>query len=80
LGGERPPERPAVNRRADIQVLMLIIVGGQNRPEIIQAADLLEKSIPVHGRSSSSLTQPTGPTRRDEFNQVVLKFLDGLRV
>ena len=65
LGGERPPERPAGSRLADIQVHMLIIVGSWARSEIIEAADLLERSISVHGRSSSPTRPTTGLTRRD---------------
>jgi pimeloyl-ACP methyl ester carboxylesterase len=46
LGDERLPKTPAVNRLGEIQVPTLVIVGDQDRPEIIEAADLLERSIP----------------------------------
>ncbi len=49
LGDERLPKTPAVNRLGVIQVLTLVIVGDQDRPEIIEAADLLARSIP-HAR------------------------------
>ena len=46
LGDERLPKTPAVNRLGEIQVPTLVIVGDQDRPEIIEAADLLARSIP----------------------------------
>ena len=46
LGAERPLETPALNRLAEIQVPTLIIVGDRDRPEIIEAADLLERRSP----------------------------------
>jgi len=49
LGAERLPEPPAVNRLAEIQVPSLVIVGGQDRPRVIEAADLPEGTFLVHG-------------------------------
>jgi 2-hydroxy-6-oxonona-2,4-dienedioate hydrolase len=81
LGDERLPKTPAVNRLGEIQVPTLVIVGDQDRPEIIEAADLLERSIP-HARNVvipktahlSSMEKPAG------VNWIVLEFLEGLRL
>ena len=81
LGDERLPKTPAVNRLGEIQVPTLVIVGDQDRPEIIEAADFLERSIP-HARNVvipktahlSSMEKP------EEFNRIVLEFLEGLRL
>jgi 3-oxoadipate enol-lactonase len=81
LGDERLPKTPAVNRLGEIQVPTLVIVGDQDRPEIIEAADFLERSI-THARNVvipktahlSSMEKPA------EFNRIVLEFLEGLRL
>jgi 2-hydroxy-6-oxonona-2,4-dienedioate hydrolase len=81
LGDERPLEPPAVDRLAEIQVPTLIIIGDQDQPEIIEAGDLLERSIPLARRAvmpgTAHLPNMESP---DEFNRIVLEFLDGLRV
>jgi pimeloyl-ACP methyl ester carboxylesterase len=81
MGYERVLEPPAVNRLAEIQVPTLIIVGDRDRPEIIEAADLLERSIPQARRAvipgTAHLPNMEKP---QEFNRFVLEFLEGLRV
>lgn len=81
LGDERLPKTPAVNRRGEIQVPTLVIVGDQDRPEIIEAADLLERSIP-HARKVVIPETALLPSmeRPAEFNRIVLEFLEGLRL
>jgi pimeloyl-ACP methyl ester carboxylesterase len=81
LGDERLPKTPAVNRLGEIQVPTLVIVGDQDRPEIIEAADLLERSIP-HARKVVIPETAHLPSmaRPAEFNRIVLEFLEGLRL
>lgn len=81
LGDERLPKTPAVNRLGEIQVPTLVIVGDQDRPEIIEAADLLERSIP-HARKVVIPETALLPSmeRPAEFNRIVLEFLEGLRL
>jgi pimeloyl-ACP methyl ester carboxylesterase len=81
LGDERPLEPPAVDRLAEIQVPTLIIVGDHDRPGIIGSADILERSIPQARRAvmpgTAHLPNMESP---QEFNRIVLQFLEGLRV
>jgi pimeloyl-ACP methyl ester carboxylesterase len=81
LGDERPLEPPAVNRLAEIQVPTLVIVGDLDRPEIIEAADLLERRIPRARRAVIPGTAHLPNMERPRgFNRVVLEFLEGLGV
>jgi 3-oxoadipate enol-lactonase len=81
LGDEQPLEPPAVDRLAEIQVPTLIIVGEYDRSEIVARAEILERSIPdarkVMLPGTAHLPNMESP---DEFNWIVLEFLDGLRV
>jgi pimeloyl-ACP methyl ester carboxylesterase len=81
LGDERLPKTPAVNRLGEIQVPTLVIVGDQDRPEIIEAADLLARSI-SHARKVVIPETAHLPSmaRPAEFNRIVLEFLEGLRL
>jgi pimeloyl-ACP methyl ester carboxylesterase len=81
LGDERPLEPPAVNRLVEIQVPTLVIVGDLDRPEIIEAADLLQKRIPRARRAVIPGTAHLPNLERPQgFNRVVLEFLEGLEV
>jgi pimeloyl-ACP methyl ester carboxylesterase len=79
LGDERPLEPPAVNRLAEIQVPTLVIVGDLDRPEIIEAADLLQLRIPRARRAVIPDTAHLPNMERPQgFNRVALGFLEGL--
>ena len=79
LGTERPLEPPAVNRLPEIQLPTLVIVGGQDRPKTTEAADLLHKSIPQARRTVMSGTAHLPNMESpQEFNRIVLEFLDEL--
>ena len=80
-GDERQLQPPAVNRLAEIQVPTLVIVGDLDRPWIIEAADLLERRIARARRAVIAGTAHLPNMERpQEFNRVVLEFLEGLVV
>jgi pimeloyl-ACP methyl ester carboxylesterase len=78
-GDEQPLEPPAANRLIEVQVPALVLVGDQDRPEIVATADLLEERLPnaqkVVMRSSAHLPNMELP---EEFNRIVLEFLNGV--
>jgi pimeloyl-ACP methyl ester carboxylesterase len=78
-GDERPPEPPAANRLAEIKIPALVVVGDRDRPEIVAAAELLEERLP----NAQKVVMPgtahlPSMERPEEFNRIVLEFLDGL--
>jgi 3-oxoadipate enol-lactonase len=78
LGAERPLEPPALNRLAEIQVPTLVIAGDLDRPEIIEAADLLERRSPRARRVAIPGTAHLPNMKRPRgSNRVVLGFLGG---
>ena len=78
LGAERPLEPPAVNRLAEIQVPTLVIAGDLDRPENIEAADLLERRSPRARRAVIPGTAHLPNMKRPRgLNRVVLGFLGG---
>jgi pimeloyl-ACP methyl ester carboxylesterase len=81
LGSELPLEPPAVNRLAEIQIPTLVIVGDRDRPKTVEAADLLQRSIP-HSRQVVMPRTAHLPDmeKTEEFNRIVLEFLDELGV
>jgi pimeloyl-ACP methyl ester carboxylesterase len=79
LGEERPPEPPAAGRLSEIQAPSLIVVGDRDRPEIVAAAELLAERLP----NAQKVVMPEtahlpNMERPEEFNRIVLEFLDGL--
>jgi 2-hydroxy-6-oxonona-2,4-dienedioate hydrolase len=79
VGDERPPEPPAVDRVAGIRAPTLVIVGDLDRPEIVASADLLEERLP----NARKVVMPGTAhlpnfERPDDFNRIVLGFLDEL--
>jgi pimeloyl-ACP methyl ester carboxylesterase len=79
LGSEQRLEPPALNRLDELRVPMLVIVGDEDRPHVIEAADLLEQRIAgarkvvMHGTAHvPNMEQP------EQFNRLVLDFLSSL--
>ena len=75
-----PLEPPALNRLAEVKVPTLIVVGDRDAPEILEIADTLEQSIAEATKvvlpgtaHHPNMEQP------EEFNRIVLDFLDGLQ-
>ena len=79
VGVERPSEPPAVNRLAEITVPTLIVVGDLDQPETIAAANLLEERLPnAHKVVMPGTAHLPNMERPEEFNEIVLGFLDEL--
>ncbi len=79
VGDERELEPPAVDRLAGIMVPTLVIVGDLDRPRIVSSADLLEKSLPNARKVAMPGTAHLPNMERpEEFNRIVLGFLDEL--
>jgi 2-hydroxy-6-oxonona-2,4-dienedioate hydrolase len=81
LGAESSLTPPAVNRLAEIRIPALVIVGDRDQPKTTRAADLLHRNIP-HARRvvmprTAHLPNMESP---QEFNRIVLGFLEGLGV
>lgn len=81
LGAESSLTPPAVNRLAEIRIPALVIVGDRDQPKTTRAADLLHRNIP-HARRvvmprTAHLPNMESP---QEFNRIVLEFLEGLGV
>ncbi len=76
-----PLEPPAINRLAEVKVPTLIVVGDEDIPEILEIADTLEQGI---AKATKVVIPGTAHhpnmEKPEEFNRVVLDFLNGLRV
>ena len=75
-----PLEPPAVNRLAEVKMPTLIVVGDQDAPEVLEVADTLEQGI----AGAKKLVLPGTAhhlhmEKPQEFNRVVLEFLNGLQ-
>jgi pimeloyl-ACP methyl ester carboxylesterase len=76
LGDEWEPEPPAADRLPDVQAPTLLIVGDEDQPSVIAAADLLQRELPnvrkvvMHGAAHMPNME-----RPEEFNLIVLDFL-----
>jgi pimeloyl-ACP methyl ester carboxylesterase len=78
-GDEQPLQPPAANRLAEIRVPSLVIVGDRDRPETIATADLLEERLPIAQKVVMPGTAHLPNMERpEEFNRIVLEFLDGV--
>jgi 2-hydroxy-6-oxonona-2,4-dienedioate hydrolase len=77
LGEERPVDPPAVERLAEIRFPVLVVAGERDRPEVNARADLLTRSIP-HAQKVVVAETAHVPNmeKPEEFNRVVLEFLD----
>lgn len=76
---EQGLEPAAYDRLGELQVPTLVVVGDQDRPHVVSAADTMEariagaRKVVMHGTAHvPSLEQPA------EFNRIVLDFLGGL--
>ncbi len=75
-----PLEPPAVNRLAEVKAPTLIMVGDQDASEVLEIADTLEqgiagaKKVVIPGTAHHLHME-----KPEEFNRVVLEFLNGLQ-
>ena len=73
----RPLNPPAVQRLGEIQVPVLIVVGGLDAPEILRAADVMAAAIPGARKVIlPGCAHLPNMERPEEFNRVVLEFLE----
>src|SRR5215210_7981057 len=76
LGEEWEPDPAAADRLPDVQATTLLIVGDEDQPRVLAAADLLEKELPnvrkvvMHGTAHVPNME-----RPEEFDRIVLEFL-----
>lgn len=78
LGEEQEPETPAATRLAEIRAPTLVLVGDEDRPRPLAAADLLTESIPNARKAVMSGTAHLPNMERpQEFNRLVWDFLEG---
>jgi 2-hydroxy-6-oxonona-2,4-dienedioate hydrolase len=74
-----PLEPPAINRLAEVRVPTLIIIGDEDVPEVIDAADILEQGIAGAQKVVIPGTAHHPHMEKpEEFNRIVLDFLNGL--
>jgi 2-hydroxy-6-oxonona-2,4-dienedioate hydrolase len=78
LGEELDPEIPAASRLSQIQAPTLVLVGDEDRARTLAAADLLERELP-DARKTVMVGTAHLPNmeRPEEFNRLVLDFLEG---
>ena len=75
-GTLQPLDPPAISRLEEIRVPTLIIVGDQDRPEILATADLLAAGIAdAQTVVMRGVAHVPNMERPQEFNQIVLDFL-----
>ena len=80
LGEELEPEVPAASRLSGIQAPTLVLVGDEDRARTLAAAGLLEGEIPnVHKTVMAGTAHLPNMERPEEFNRLVLSFLEGLK-
>ncbi len=78
-GEELEPEVPAASRLCQIQAPTLLIVGDEDRARTLAAADLLERKLPDARKTAMPGTAHLPSMERpEEFNRLVLDFLEGL--
>jgi pimeloyl-ACP methyl ester carboxylesterase len=72
------PDPLAVRRLHEIEAPTLVVVGDKDVPTVLQAADLLMKSIPnVHKAVIQDAAHLPNLEHPEEFNRIVLDFLLG---
>jgi pimeloyl-ACP methyl ester carboxylesterase len=76
LTGEKFASRPAIDRLAEIQVPTLVIVGDQDDPSVLRAAEELGATIPGAERAViSGGAHLLNLEKPEEFNRLVFDFL-----
>lgn len=76
IGEELDPQPPAATRLSQIRAPTLVLVGEEDRPRILAAADLLEREIPNARKTVIPGTAHVPNMERpEEFNRLVLDFL-----
>jgi len=74
-----PLEPPAINRLTEVRVPTLIVLGDEDEPAVIEAVGILERGIPGAKKVVIPGTAHHPHMEKpEEFNRVVLDFLDGL--
>jgi pimeloyl-ACP methyl ester carboxylesterase len=77
-GEELEPETPAASRLSQIRAPTLVLVGDEDRARTLAAADLLGGAIPGSRKTVMSGTAHLPNMERpEEFNRLVLDFLEG---
>jgi pimeloyl-ACP methyl ester carboxylesterase len=75
-----PPEPPSINRLSEVKIPTLIVVGAEDVPEILEIANTLEQGIAGAKKvvipGTAHHLQMENP---EEFNRIVLDFLNGLQ-
>jgi 2-hydroxy-6-oxonona-2,4-dienedioate hydrolase len=80
LGEEVEPRTPAATRLSQIQAPTLVLVGEVDRARILAAADLLADNLPNARKVVIDGTAHLPNLERpEEFNRLVLDFLNGVR-
>jgi len=78
LGEELELWPPAAPRLSQIQASTLVLVGDEDRPRTLAAADLLERELPDARKTVMAGTAHLpNMERSEEFNRLVLEFLKG---
>jgi pimeloyl-ACP methyl ester carboxylesterase len=73
-----PLDPPAVGRLNEIHVPTLIIAGALDHPEILRAADVMQKKITGAKKVIiEDVAHMPNMEKPEEFNQIVLEFLEG---
>jgi len=73
-------EPPAFNRLGEVKVPTLIVVGNEDAPEVLEIADTLEQGITGAKKVViSGAAHHLNMEKPEEFNRVVLDFLNGLQ-
>ena len=80
FGEEQEPDVPAASRLSGIQVPTLVLVGDEDRTRTLAAADLLGRALPdARKRAMSGTAHLPNMERPEEFNRLVLDFLEGVK-
>jgi pimeloyl-ACP methyl ester carboxylesterase len=76
-GDSQDLEPSAIGRLAEIKVPTLVVIGDMDQPEMISASELLAAEIPgARKYVMAGVAHVPSMERPDEFNRVVLGFLD----
>ncbi len=76
---QRPLKPPAIDRLADIHVPALFIVGDQDVPDILDIGNLFVNTVPGARKAIIANTaHHLNVEQPNEFNRIVLEFLDSL--